>query len=151
MHPFRFRWPISIVLLLLPLLAGAAQKEGDGGWVEEELNPRTEWVERVMTPFNRWVEKSIQGQHQDASSPVPSDFTAGQPPANAISPQEAARLAVLLNPGKVLLVRYLPTPSPIYAVRLLSRQGNITTFYLNALDGTLMDVPEGAASEDETP
>lgn len=148
MHPFRFRWLISFFVLSLPVLAAA--QDDDSGWVEEKLNPRTEWVERLMTPFNRWVEKSIQGESHDASSPAPADFSAGQPPANAISPQEAARLAVLLKPGEVLLVRYLPTPSPLYAVRLLSRQGNITTFYLNALDGTLMDVPQDSASEEET-
>ncbi|WP_430460339.1 hypothetical protein ACQUQU_14090 [Thalassolituus sp. LLYu03] len=162
----RFQYCVVILLTVIvwPALADEAdarahaddqnrvQREGNSEWVEETLVPRTEWVERLMTPFNRWVEKRIQGDGRERrSAPGPAaDFSAGQPPANAISPQEAVRLAQLLLTGQVLLVRYYPEPIPLYAVRILGRKGNVANFYINAIDGTLVDAP-AAAAEGERP
>tara|TARA_Y100000588_G_scaffold270045_1_gene285557 strand:- start:963 stop:1562 length:600 start_codon:yes stop_codon:yes gene_type:complete len=131
--------------------ADAAEDEGESGWVEKNLNPRTEWVEGLMTPFNRWVEKNIQQEDAlPASDRALTDFNTQPPPAGLISPQEAGRLILLLESGQVLKVEYMATEPPAYKVRLLSEQGSIQQFYVNALDGTLLDDEPVALPDDES-
>ena len=131
--------------------ADAAEDEGESGWVEKNLNPRTEWVEGLMTPFNRWVEKNIQQEDAlPASDRALTDFNTQPPPAGLISPQEAGRLILLLESGQVLKVEYMATEPPAYKVRLLSEQGSIQQFYVNALDGTLLDALPVALPDDES-
>ncbi|PHS61454.1 MAG: hypothetical protein COB09_17535 [Thalassobium sp.] len=145
---------LAVVLLsglALPVAAGQdgqneqtaepAAQESD--WVEETINPKTEWVEEVFTPFNRWVERKIQGKPTTAEPPAlpPQDVFSHQvnPPANAISPQEAGRLLRLLYPGEILRIHFEPGPPPFYLIKLLGSKGNIASYYMHAIDGTLLD------------
>jgi len=133
----------------------SAQKQHDEkGWVEKNINPGTEWIEGLMTPFNRWVEKNIQDEPATQTDDrLITDFNGIQPTAGVISPQEAARLVLLLEPGRVVKVEYIPSQPPAYVLRLLDNSGLIQHFYLNATDGTLLDdaplvSPESGATQD---
>jgi len=67
------------------------------------------------------------------------------PPANAISPQEAGRLLRLLYPGEILRIHFEPGPPPYYLIKLLGSKGNIASYYMHAIDGTLLDTIPPAA------
>ncbi|WP_286719576.1 hypothetical protein [Thalassolituus sp. UBA2009] len=136
--------------LAWPVLAGQDDKpEEESDWVEETINPKTEWVEEVFTPFNRWVERKIQGKPAKTEPPAvpPPDVFSHRvnPPANAISPQEAGRLLRLLYPGEILRIHFEPGPPPYYLIKLLGSKGNIASYYMHAIDGTLLDTIPPAA------
>lgn len=140
--------------LAWPVLAGQDEKPEDRlqenhDWVEETINPKTEWVEEVFTPFNRWVERKIQGKPAKSEAPAvpPPDVFSHRvnPPANAISPQEAGRLLRLLYPGEILRIHFEPGPPPYYLIKLLGSKGNIASYYMHAIDGTLLDTIPPAA------
>ncbi len=137
------RWRSGLATLLLWCVAVGAQaeqKDNKPTWVEEQISPTTEWVERAVVPFTRWMEKSIQEptkqRQQDFVSEVPQPL-----PAGIISPKEAARLLALLESGQLLRVQWLSSTPPVYVLRMLSSNGRVRVFYMNARDGTLLDTP----------
>ncbi|MCD8522932.1 MAG: hypothetical protein LRY66_16405 [Saccharospirillaceae bacterium] len=145
---------LTVVLLqgiVSPALAGERERDegntppahGGSDWVEETITPKTEWVEEIFTPFNRWVERKIQGKPTTAEPPALSspDVFSHQinPPDNAISPQEAGRLLLLLYPGEILRIHFEPGPPAFYLIKLLGSKGNIASYYMHAIDGTLLD------------
>lgn len=126
---------LCCVCLSVPL---HASDEDGNTWVEETINPSTEWLEELMTPASRWMERRIQGAEQ--APPVIRDAPQNsQLPDGVIAPTEAARLLTLLYPGEVLSVRLLDTQPSSYSIKLLLSSGTISTFYLNAADGSLLD------------
>jgi len=127
------------VALLLPVTALADEaSDSKSGWIEEELNPRTEWLEQAVIPVTRWMERNIQGKQQGVGSiaDLPEQQNV---PDELIPPLEAARLLLLLFPGEVLRVQLLDTTPPAYTIKLLSESGSISSFYLDARDGTLLE------------
>lgn len=110
-------------------------------WQEEELSSTSEWIENIASPVTRWIEQKVQAPAavQDTGN-IP---TIENLPEDVISPQEAARLLLLLFPGKVLNIEYLPKPINVYQIKHLSEGGSVAQYYLLATDGTLLDeLPE---------
>lgn len=116
-----------------------AHAEGEkGSWVEEKMNPSTEWVEEAVSPLTRWMERRIQSP-KAAEPTLDRVQQPNQLPPGLISPQEAARLLLLLFPGEVLRIQLMDTEPNAYSIKLLSSAGSISSFYLDARDGTLLD------------
>ena len=108
------------------------------GWVEKKINPSTEWVERFFSPITRWVEGTLQGQKKE-KAPVDVPFEGEiMPSSDYISPVEAARLLLLLHPGKILNVRFEQSPLAHYQIKLLSDSGLVSTYNLRADNGILL-------------
>ena len=141
------------VFALVLLTSVLCQAEDNNSWVEEKINPSTEWLEETVNPVTRWMERRIHTPVQP--QPVLDDVPVpGQIPAELIAPQEAARLLLLLFPGDVLQIRLLATQPNAYSIKLLSDSGTISTFYMDARDGTLLEqlppleaMPEDSSDE----
>lgn len=112
--------------------------EEKGSWVEEKINPSTEWVEEAVSPLTRWMERRIQSP-KAAEPALDRIQQPSQLPPGLISPQEAARLLLLLFPGEILRIQLMDTEPNAYSIKLLSSAGSISSFYLDARDGTLLD------------
>lgn len=115
------------------------REEAASGWVEEKINPSTEWLEGVVTPVTRWMERNIQDPEVHRGEVVSGATQPQNIPSGLIDAAEAGRLLLLLYPGDILRIELLATQPYAYAVKLLSASGSISTFYLNATDGTLLD------------
>ena len=118
-------------------------------WQEEELSSPSEWIENIASPVTRWIEQKVQAPAAVQSTDnIP---TIENLPDDVISPQEAARLLLLLFPGKVLHIEYLPKPINVYQIKHLSEGGSVAQYYLLATDGTLLDeLPESSSLTLET-
>ena len=106
-------------------------------WQEEELSSTSEWIENIASPVARWIEQKVQAPaavHNCDNIPTIENL-----PEDVISPQEAGRLLLLLFPGKVLHIEYLPKPINVYQIKHLSEGGSVAQYYLLATDGTLLD------------
>ena len=109
----------------------------EGEWQEEELSSPSEWIENIASPVTRWIEQKVQAPA--AVQNTDNIPTIENLPDDVISPQEAARLLLLLFPGKVLHIEYLPKPINVYQIKHLSEGGSVAQYYLLATDGTLLD------------
>lgn len=126
-----------IALMLAAAPIAVADDNTDGKWVEEPVI-KTEWLEQVVSPVSRWMEQRIQGSQH--SAPIVHEAPeVATLPSHVISPTEAARLLALLFPGEVLRVQLLNTQPTAYSIKLLSEQGSISGFYMDATDGTLLE------------
>ncbi|WP_420588369.1 PepSY domain-containing protein [Bacterioplanoides sp.] len=140
---------LTIALMLAVAPTAVADNNTDGKWVEEPVI-KTEWLEQVVTPVSRWMEQRIQGSQH--SAPVVHEAPeVATLPTHVISPTEAARLLTLLFPGEVLRIQLLDTQPTAYSIKLLSEQGSISSFYMDAADGTLLeDRPPLAPAQPQT-
>jgi len=118
-------------------------------WQEEELSSPSEWIENIASPVTRWIEQKVQAPA--AVQNTDNIPTIENLPDDVISPQEAARLLLLLFPGKVLHIEYLPKPINVYQIKHLSEGGSVAQYYLLATDGTLLDeLPTPTSPTSET-
>lgn len=133
------RWLFVLLSCIGGCQSVVADEDQAPGWVEEKINPSTEWLEGVVSPVTRWMERNIHDQEAPAGEVVSGARQSQHIPAGLIDPEEAGRLLQLLYPGDILRIELLATVPQSYAVKLLSASGSISTFYLNASDGTLLD------------
>ncbi|WP_419811981.1 PepSY domain-containing protein [Bacterioplanoides sp.] len=133
-------WKIlfGLCCLCLSMLVSAQEADDESSWVEETLNPSTEWLEQLVAPASRWLERQIQ--EPDQSPPVIREAPReADLPEGVIAPAEAARLLTSLYPGDVLSIRLMDTTTLCYSIKLLHDSGTISTFYLHAETGILLD------------
>ena len=136
--------------------ANDAMSDDDTGWVEEQISPTTKAVEDWYSPFARWMEGKIQGPHDEAFTPQlenqqldkSSELTDVQPEP-LISPEQASQYALKMHKGNVLKIRFIQQPAPHYSVRLLTRQGQITTLNIDAHTGQALATNDGMDSNTE--
>lgn len=133
------------VILLVFVPSVFADSHTDDQWIEEPVI-QTEWLEQVVAPVSRWMEQRIQGE-QNHTPVVHEAPKAATLPTHVISPTEAARLLTLLFPGEVLRIQLLDTQPVAYSIKLLSEQGAISGFYIDAADGTLLENRPPLASD----
>jgi len=139
-----------LMLQCLLISPGSLADSDDGDWVEEKINPSTEWLEEVVSPVTRWMERRIQQPAADV--PVIHEAPGAERlPDHVIPPQEAARLLNLLFPGEVLAIHLMDTSPNAYTLKLLSPGGSISTFYMDATDGTLLSQLPPLATQPEMP
>lgn len=113
------------------------------GWVEKKIAPPTQWIESVFAPFTQWMENEIQRAPEEDD---PESISPPLPTGDLISIKQAFDILLESHPGKILHSQFKVGPPPHYQIKLLSKQGNVSFFYIHAFNGKLF-LPDSSALE----
>jgi hypothetical protein len=146
----KWGWPLHILLAYLMSLALTSnvvaddneqaaeienlpsnQKLIEQGWVEEKITPSTEWVESIFAPFTHWMEDEIHREQETSLNQINSHN------GTLISVQQAIAIVLKNHQGRVLRSQFKTGPPPYYQIKTLSKEGAISTFFVNAFTGTV--------------
>lgn len=122
-----------------------ARPKIEEGWVEKKIAPPTQWIESLFASFTGWMESEIQ-----RTPDTTNNATNIAPNSDVISIRQAIAIVLKQHPGKVLRSQFYIGPPPHYQIKVLSDQGNVSIFYINAFSGQPF-LPESALDSKPSP